>query len=180
MSQCGSTYNCRSFAEIYLVRCWNVQQLLTITRVPDQNGVSRLYNVLEIFHSGPELSQHQQPDGSCMTHAMIMAVLHRSTRPVEGTVTYEGRVARAISTCENISHREPLTTTSPPLLSSRKTTRKTSEGGLVYYHRRSFFVTSCLVRECVFYFPFVYPCLSVCLRLSVCPAVYPAICLSIC
>ena len=32
-----------------------------MSRVPDQNGVSRLYNMLEIHHSGPEPSIYSCP-----------------------------------------------------------------------------------------------------------------------
>ena len=36
--------------------CVIVNFCCVVSRVPDQNGISRLYSMLEMYHSGPETS----------------------------------------------------------------------------------------------------------------------------
>ena len=47
----GNKNNGNNFVLIFLHQ---VLSLTYITRVPYHNGISRLYNMLEIYHSGPE------------------------------------------------------------------------------------------------------------------------------
>ena len=44
---------------------------MMILRVPNQNGVSQLYNMLEMYHSGPQPSKFY-----CLTHQTIILMTY--------------------------------------------------------------------------------------------------------
>ena len=53
-----------------------------ISRVTDQNGIPRQYNMLEIHHSGPERSNYisRVPDQNGVSLLCIMLEIHHSGR----------------------------------------------------------------------------------------------------
>ena len=60
---------------------------LIISRAPDQNGISRLYNMLEIYHSGAEIAQLVVL--GLAVHSVAGSILLWGLFPVEGIFPLE-------------------------------------------------------------------------------------------
>ena len=59
-----------------------------ISRVPDQNGISQLYNMLEIYHSGLEPLKYNVHKGVANCNNLSRAIIHQLLMLVKAHVPY--------------------------------------------------------------------------------------------